>query len=52
MTKKEIKTRLEEMTKAINDIAAQYNALMGRKAELEYILSEMEKLETECKAES
>lgn len=47
MTKDDIKARIEEMTKAISDVAANYNALMGRKAELEYILSQMEKLEAE-----
>jgi len=47
MTKDQIKEKIAEMEKAINDLAAQYNALMGAKGAYVSILAEMEKLEAE-----
>lgn len=44
MNKEVIKSRIDDLKKAIDNSLGNHNALLGRMAEAEYLLSEIEKV--------
>jgi len=48
MLREDLQKRIKEIQNAIDQSAANLNALIGRRDELNYILSEMDKFKAEC----
>lgn len=52
MLKPELEARVQELQKAIDQTAANLNALIGRRDELIYVMSEMDKFQEKCAADN